>query len=207
MERLTSNKKVSDMSMFELAHNSCYYKDGVARYRDFENDIDARDLARELAWSLADIELSRNNECFDEEIIENLQYDITKEPIGLIALFYRNLWAMADLRERLKEYEGSEEQGRLIKLPCKVGDTVYVVTSPFNVFDGIEYDENMKDEVYESYVSSITFYECGEQYRIYAKATNHFIGAYFRECDFGKTVFLTKSEAEAKLKELRGNND
>ena len=207
MERLTSNKKVSDMSMFELAHNSCYCKDGVARYRDFENDIDARDLARELVWSLADIELSRNNECFDEEIIENMQYDITKEPIGLIALFYRNLWAMADLRERLKEYEGSEEQGRLIKLPCKVGDTVYVVTSPFNVFDGIEYDENMKDEVYESYVSSITFYECGEQYRIYAKATNHFIGAYFRECDFGKTVFLTKSEAEAKLKELRGGEN
>ena len=204
MERLTSNKKVSDMSMFELAHNSCYCKDGVARYRDFENDIDARDLVRELVWSLADIELSRNNECFDEEIIENLQYDITKEPIGLIALFYRNLWAMADLRERLKEYEDLEEQDRLVKLPCNVGDTVYVVTSPFNVFDGIEYDD-MKDEVYESYVSSITFYKSGEQYRIYAKATNHFIGAYFRECDFGKTVFLTKSEAEQKLKEMESN--
>lgn len=108
---------------------------------------------------------------------------------------------------KLKDYEDLEEQGRLIKLPCKVGDTVYVVTSPFNVFDDIEYDENMKDEVYESYVSSITFYECGEQYRIYAKATNHFIGAYFRECDFGKTVFLTKSEAEAKLKELRGGEN
>ena len=108
---------------------------------------------------------------------------------------------------KLKDYEDLEEQGRLIKLPCKVGDTVYVVTSPFNVFDDIEYDENMKDEVYESYVSSITFYECGEQYRIYAKATNHFIGAYFRECDFGKTVFLTKSAAEAKLKELIGEEN
>lgn len=109
--------------------------------------------------------------------------------------------------QKLADYEDLEEQGRLIKLPCKVGDTVYVVTSPFNVFDDIEYDENMKDEVYESYVSSITFYECGEQYRIYAKATNHFIGAYFRECDFGKTVFLTKSEAEAKLKELKGGEN
>lgn len=27
------------------------------------------------------------------------------------------------------------------------------------------------------------------------------------ECDFRKTVFLTKSEAEAKLEELRGNNE
>lgn len=114
---------------------------------------------------------------------------------------------ISDALEKLADYEDLEEQGRLIKLPCKVGDTVYVVTSPFNVFDDIEYDENMKDEVYESYVSSITFYECGEQYRIYAKATNHFIGAYFRECDFGKTVFLAKSEAEAKLKELRGEEN
>lgn len=105
---------------------------------------------------------------------------------------------------RLAELEDLEEQGLLLRLPCKVGDTVYVVTSPFNVFDDIEYDENMKDEVYESYVSSITFYECGEQYRIYAKVTNHFIGAYFRECDFGKTVFFTQAEAEAKLAEMEG---
>ena len=109
--------------------------------------------------------------------------------------------------KKLADYEDLEEQGRLIKLPCKVGDAVYVVTSPFNVFDDIEYDENMKDEVYESYVSSITFYECGEQYRIYAKATNHFIGAYFRECDFGKTVFLTREEAESRLEELRGGEN
>lgn len=109
--------------------------------------------------------------------------------------------------EKLKQYEDLEEQGRLLRLPCKVGDAVYVVTSPFNVFDDIEYDENMKDEVYESYVSSVSFYESGEQYRIYAKATNHFIGAYFRECDFGKTVFLAREEAEAKLKEMEESHD
>lgn len=113
---------------------------------------------------------------------------------------------LAEWFEKSKEYQQLEEQGRLVKLPCKVGNTVYVVTSPFNVFDDIEYDENMKEEVYESYVSSVSFYECGEQYRIYAKATKHFIGAYFRECDFGKTVFLTKSEAEARLKELKLGN-
>lgn len=119
------------------------------------------------------------------------------------------IWRLPDYgngspTEKLAAYEDYEEQGLLLRLPCKVGDTVYVVTSPFNVFDDIEYDENMKDEVYEAYVSSVSFYESGEQFRIYAKVTNHFIGAYFRECDFGKTVFLTKSEAEAKLAEMRG---
>lgn len=111
-----------------------------------------------------------------------------------------------EIYEKLAAYEDAEEQGLLLRLPCKVGDTVWVVTSPFNVFDDIEYDENMKDEVYEAFISSVTFYECGEQYRIYAKATNHFIGAYFRKCDFGKTVFLTKEEAEAKLKEMEGEH-
>ncbi len=112
-----------------------------------------------------------------------------------------------EIYEKLAAYEDAEEQGLLLRLPCKVGDTVWVVTSPFNVFDGIEYDENMKDEVYEAFISSVTFYECGEQYRIYAKATNHFIGAYFRKCDFGKTVFLTKEEAEAKLKEMENSHE
>ena len=175
MERLTSNKKVSDMSMFELAHNSCYCKDDVARYRDFENDIDARDLARELVWSLADIELSRDNECFDEEMIENLQYDITKEPIGLIALFYRNLWAMADLREQLKEYEDLEEQGRLVKLPCKVGDTVYHV---------------VQGRIVE--VSNVDLF---------------FLLLSVVENRLNNSVFLTKAEAEVKLKELRGGEN
>ena len=116
----------------------------------------------------------------------------------------RRFDALEIIAERLANREQAEEQGLLLRLPCKVGDTVYVITSPFNVFDDIEYDENMKDEVYEAYVSSVSFYESGEQYRIFAKATNHFIGAYFRECDFGKTVFLTESEAEAKLKEMEG---
>lgn len=119
------------------------------------------------------------------------------------------IWRLPDYgngspTDKLAAYEDAEEHGLLLRLPCKVGDTVYVVTSPFNVFDDIEYDENMKDEVYQAYVSSVSFYESGEQYRIYAKVTNHFIGAYFRECDFGKTVFLTREEAEAKLAEMEG---
>lgn len=114
-------------------------------------------------------------------------------------------WPYAKLAE-LANREQAEEQGLPLRLPCKVGDTVWVVTSPFNVFDDIEYDENMKDEVYEAFVSSVTFYKIGEQYRICAKVTNHFIGAYFRNCDFGKTVFLNREEAEAKLKEMEGAN-
>lgn len=42
-------------------------------------------------------------------------------PCGENSYDYKNL-----LIERLGKYEDLEEQGRLLKLPCKVGDTVYV---------------------------------------------------------------------------------
>ena len=110
MNRLTTNKDVSEMSMYELAHNSCYSKDGVARYRDFEMDMDARDFARNLMTTLAGDDLSTDDDVFDEEIMENLMYDPFESVTGLIALFYRNLWAMADLRETLKAYEDEKER-------------------------------------------------------------------------------------------------
>ena len=48
MNRLTTDKPVSDMGGYELAHNCCYIQNGLARYRDYDKDIDARDLARHL---------------------------------------------------------------------------------------------------------------------------------------------------------------
>lgn len=103
--RLTTDKKVTEMGMYELAHNCCYIKDGLARYRDFEMDMDARDFARNLMTTLANEDMPLDDDLFDEEIMENLIYDQFSDVRGLIALFYRNLWAMADIRELLKEYE------------------------------------------------------------------------------------------------------
>lgn len=105
--------------------------------------------------------------------------------------------------KKFADYEDLEEQGLLVRLPCKVGDTVWVVTSPINVFDYDKYDGDAEYEVYESFLSSVSYYASGEQFRIYAKVTNSFIAAYFRECDFGKSIFFTREEAEKKLEELR----
>lgn len=125
MHRLSTDKPVSEMSMIELAHNSCYIKDGKARVRDFDNDFDARELTRKILEDLADDAFIDNtDETFDNVITDYLQYG-TSELIGLIAVFYRNLWAMADLRERLKEYEDLEEQGNLLKSPCECTECIH----------------------------------------------------------------------------------
>lgn len=121
MERLTNNKNVSDMSMIELAHNSCYADDERnARYRDYDLDIDSRELVRNLVKDICDEDLTDlSDEEFDEHMGSMLSVEIDST-MGLLALFYRNLWAMSDLREKLKDYEDLEEQ-----LPCK--DVYYIV--------------------------------------------------------------------------------
>ncbi|WP_448754433.1 hypothetical protein [Agathobacter sp.] len=202
MERLTSNKNVSDMSMIELAHNSCYAdNERNARYRDYEMDMDARDFARNLMVTLTKDELPISDTEFDMEILDDLAIDPFSDVRGLIALFYRNLWAMANLRETLKKYEDLEERGRLIKLPCKVGDTVwdndygrpcaYTITA-FSFGECEEY-------IYEPVTTKeVVFY--------YTNSSGSITGS-FAESEIGKSVFLSKSEAEAKLKELRGGEN
>lgn len=202
MERLTSNKKVSDMSMIELAHNSCYADDKRnARYRDYELDIDSRKLVRDLVKDMCNEDLSdMSDEEFDEYMAEMLSVE-TDSQIGLLALFYRNLWAMADLREKLKEYEDLEEQGRLLKLPCKVGDMLYYPKEPFDIVVPVRLNEIIISfvgiDTYSCQYNCCSFDGCGDAYEDYE----------FDDKDIGKTVFPTKSEAEAKLKELKGGEN
>jgi hypothetical protein len=186
MERLTSNKKVSDMSMIELAHNSCYADDEHnARYRDYEMDMDARDFARSLMVTLTKDELPISDTEFDEEILDDLAIDPFSDVRGLIALFYRNLWAMANLRETLKKYEDLEEQGKLIKIPLEA----YCIVD-FEVRKGFVLEET---------------YNMSRKPLLVVRYDDNSFKSHSGY--LGISVFLTKSEAEAKLKGLRGGEN
>ena len=92
---------------------------------------------------------------------------------------------------RLAEYEDLEEQGKLIKLPCKIGSVLYEINDLTGFITERDID---KIEIFECPTPHI-FLTSGRYYRMSASR------------DFGKTVFATKSEAEAKLKELRGGEN
>ena len=192
MERLTTNKEVTDMSMLELAHN-CSYVDAErnTRYRDFEMEMDARDFARNLMVTLTKDELPLDKTEFDEEILDNLTIDPFSDVRGLIAVFYRNLWAMADLREKLKCYEDAEEQGLLLRLPCKVGDTVYVI-----------YYIDRHYVIYSHIISKFVIMPYRfPRVQIYFEKENGFLTSDF-EGQLNDNLFLTREEAEAKLAEM-----
>ena len=190
MERLTTNKNVSDMGMVELALNCCYIaKDGSGRYRDYEIDIDERDFVRKLTTTLVGEYLPLQDESFDEEMMDNLVIDPFADVRGLIAIFYRNMWAMAELREKLKRYEDYEEQGLLLRLPCKVGDTVYVPTRNFVSELRIILISIERDNVFFYWILNTGIYP----------NLNGFTAS-----DIGKMVFFTYEEAEGKLAEMEG---
>ena len=96
---------------------------------------------------------------------------------------YNNFQKMA---RKLAEYEDLEEQGLLLRLPCKIGTKVYNITW---------WDDVQKKVV----VKGKTYYRTIHKHKV-SKSTF----GYTDIEEIGKTVFLTKSEAEAKLKELRG---
>lgn len=191
MERLTTRKPVSEMGMYELAHNSCYIgKDGAARYRDFDTDIDARDFARNLMcyhdiWKINFDEMT-NDDAFDNEIMENLQYGTTNIE-GLIALFYRNLWAMAELYETLKRYEDAEEMGLFLKLPCKLGKNLYDITEFVEGYDS--------PDIYLIETSRIEISKDKEGL-IYT-----IDGVDYREKDFGTSLFTSEEKALKAISE------
>lgn len=100
--------------------------------------------------------------------------------------------------EKFKEYQQLEEQGRLIKLPCKVGDKIFLDFAGF----GKDLDKfTVKDFHLDCFEDGETTLFCD-----YESNDGTFSGQ-IDVMEFGKTVFLTKSEAEAKLKELRGREN
>ena len=88
---------------------------------------------------------------------------------------------LAEWLEELKSYEDLEEQGLLVRLPCKVGDSVFIIVGKDISRQGIR-----KIEISDN---SIIF-KTNRQKRI------------FNVAEFGKTVFLAREDAEKKLEEF-----
>ena len=80
--------------------------------------------------------------------------------------------------EQCAEYAKAEEEGLLVRLPCKVGDTVFI--------------EKAYEYVTEEIVRKIEILDTGVLF-VFGR------GWAFSEEDIGKTVFLTREAAEAAL--------
>ena len=92
---------------------------------------------------------------------------------------------LAEWLEELKRYKDLEEQGKLIELPCKIGDKVWIIRN----YRGVKHAQ--QGTVYEMYFTK----------EMKLMITVKYIG----RGEYGKTIFATKEAAEAKLAEVKGN--
>ena len=107
-----------------------------------------------------------------------------------------NCGYVREMVEKLAEYEDAEEQGLLLRLPCEYKTKVYVVPT----------NENGLKDIAEMLCLG---YSIGEpQNNMNLFSTNRFnkdVPKMYQPSidEFGKTVFLTKEEAEQKLESMK----
>ncbi len=100
---------------------------------------------------------------------------------------------------KLKEYEDAEEQGLLLRLPCKPNSEVFLICSRYThcSFEDVPFEESSCEGCEHG---------CDSRKELYIHR-NESVGIEWiaRNLNkFGKTVFLTREEAESKLKEMEG---
>ena len=105
--------------------------------------------------------------------------------------------------KELKAYRDAEEQGLLLRLPCKVGDVVY--------FTDRKYDRENKvfvPFVHNGYVKAIKFSARPTKVTIEYEDLDDRMGRCkghdIHASSIGKSVFLTKAEAEEALEKMKG---
>ena len=105
------------------------------------------------------------------------------------------------LVSELKEYRDLEEQGKLLKLPCKIGDKIFVIPSKTNYRLNIVNGHKESNQVYEQIVNRIEISEHG----YWLSTCDGMAGVSGRS--FKETWFLTGEEAEAALAEVDNETD
>ena len=125
-----------------------------------------------------------------EETIIQFKEDAESNRVDGDLEFAKENEQIAKWLEELKEYKALEAEGKLIKLSCKVGDTIWYV------------EEDDDDYPIKLEIDTISRNDNDTWYYAYDDDSNKY---EFIDSDFGETAFFSKKEAEMKLKEIRKN--
>lgn len=99
-----------------------------------------------------------------------------------------------ELQNQVKVYQDKIEQGKMIELPCKVGDMAYHLTSANTL------EELGVAEIFDGEVISISKEKDGLW--IYCHYNNG-LNFWYSKREIGRKLFFTREEAEKRLKELQ----
>ena len=106
--------------------------------------------------------------------------------------------------DKLAEYEDLEEQGLLLKLPCKVGDVVYHENKYATIHTGIQ-----SYQITNIMISQNKKGEWTKKYRAMFLLNGKIVDSQlnFSFDEIGKIVFFTEQEAQAELEKMKGGDE
>ena len=160
MERLTK-RLTSGVADYDFSEG-CYFADGQS------NEVAKSAFKQNCLERLADYE----DTGLTPESVEALKLSVMGKAITEIKEF--NGLPV----NRLRELAEADKDGRLVVLPCKVGDTVYLIVTK-------------RAKVYMP------------EFRFVKKSRLTFFNMERVLQDFGKAVFLTREEAEKALEAMK----
>lgn len=145
---------------------------------------------------------TNKNECNREMICRFEDCDICEEYCP--HMNEDNCSCLQAVLEKLGEYEDAEEQGLLLRLPCKVGDTVYHESQYATVHKGVQAYQITNIMISQNKKGKWT-----KKYRAMMLLNGRIVDLQlnFSFDDLGKTVFLTKEAAEQALAEMKGGSN
>lgn len=185
LKRLTTDNPKGN---FDRLMNYAYAKNNRTHlsYAGGKYDVD-------LCEYVSDLAKAKGYDFSPEFIMEDGLFHNCDDDFAI--LYYCAVQA-AELRARLKLYEDKLENGTLIELPCKIGDTVYYLGGHYERHKTKVY----VNEVIKGIVDQITIGQKGVPQIDVCNDENAWT-TFDGVDDFGKIVFLTKEEAEKKLEE------
>ena len=163
MTRLTGHTDIGDSLLDEIAFINPDDAEGLYNLREIAQH-GSDELLYEIANRLAEYEdtgLEPEKIAFLKNVVDDAFSD------------------KPEFTEHIRELLRAEKDGRLVVLPCKVGDTIYRCGDPIK-------------KIYEWQIAYVEVYE--DETVFVDDSDNTFV-----EADIGKTVFLTREEAEKAL--------
>lgn len=207
MKRLTtddSNSILYGLNLFFVKDGEVWIKGGGPE-PDYQDCTLVDYIGRVAETHHLDI-VSRDAEHLGDEMYDCLQYG-TDELEGVVALLHTAAIQAAEMRgrladiedilgdtydiDRLRELVEAEREGRIVVLPCKLGDSVWYITSTTEICHGV-----LVGVWLNYYTRPITWIEV----KYVSKLTGEHTVKSRIDLMLGKTVFLTREAAEAALK-------
>lgn len=157
-----------------------------------------------MPWvSMANVAASGEFECIGPAIDRLAAYEDTglepqeikelcTDDVAEVAKMFRKMIESGEINH-MQDLLQAEQDGQLVVLPCRRGDRLFVLTSDSP--DGIEETKCKRITIVNRWdrPTARVIVKC--VYDDWGKAVREFLPE-----DFGKTVFLTREEAEAELK-------